>query len=1516
MNNALLYLGGILITVLAVLFAVPRFVDWNSYRGVFEEEATRILGREVRVGGGVNVTLLPAPYVSFEKLRIADVGDDGGNSIIRVESFTMWLSVPPLLRGVLEAHKVELKRPVLSLSTNAAGGGNWRTLAITPGALPFAPKAVALQSVRIYDGAVTVHGPARSELARFDAINGELNAEALDGPFKFKGDASWGGMPRHVRIAIAKRDANGDMRFKAAIDVSASGNSYLVDGRASDLMGTPKVEGDVTAKLALGAKPPASAADAEIESVAAPKDASPNEAPAKEAAAPAESPATAAPDTKTAAADAAKPAAVPGTARGFELKAKFKGTTLGLDLSDIAVSLEAGTTPQLITGAAKVGWAEKMLLDVSLASQWLDLDQLAHTSASGMPLEAGRRYFEALAAALPAEADTNALLEFDQLTLGGEPISNVRLAAKRSGGPLELKGVRADLPGGVRLDLEGVLTPSANVPQLDGALFLSGRSLMRFLAWGLAKPDIGKDRNDGAFSIDGRFELGDGTLALTDASVEFAGTPVEADLKLDLGAKKKLAVALEGPRIDVAQFGSGLVGLNVLTSMLFGADDPQGSQAPTAPSLLAGAATDLSLDLKVASLVDGARLLNDVDTEVRLEGGKLTIPRLRFSTPEGLYVDAEGEATDVPDHPKGAMRGLVSAPSPAAARAFVALLNTEGEHTATIERIAGLAPFRLAGSLSLAGAPRNTTTLSVDGTLSGGRVSGALKLDGGRAQWRASPLDLSLTLDSPDVGRAVAALFDARPNEAPRPGQLVIKAAGTPSEGLVSLADVTAEGLSLGYRGQVRLPAPGETGLDGDVTISAHDARIALALADLAPPEGFAGAAIDGAVHVSREGGTLKLTSGALTIGDSIVSGEVALTGKEGGRQTVDAKLKANRASFASLLAPLMAKAEPEPAAAPGQGSPGRRAQDAQAAAQAAAAAAAAEPIWPEQPFDLSLLERVDGTVEASIGSLAVEPGLSIANARLVAELKPSGIKIAQLGGDALGGRLTSALNIEKASAGVGLDGSLKIDIWNKRPAADEASPPPGDAVAFGVTFQSRALSPLALISALSGKGDLTVGDATLQGNSPTAVSGVARAALTGQGPSGGNALSDAIAAALKQGEVKLGKLAVPVTISDGALKLDKVRIEMADGRSTFQTAVELQTMRLDSEWQIEPKLDQKLAANPQRQLLPPVTVVYTGKLNALASLVPHVSAGALERELVVRKMELDVGELERLRKLDEERARRDAEQRKAEEAERARQEAERAKALEADQQNAAPAPADGAGTPSSGPSAYAPAPAGVDAEQWAQCGTSANTDIALPACERLIKTGSLSDQNQAVVRYHYGRALRDKGAIDQAIENYNRSIALESSAEAYNQRGIAYYDKGQYGEAISDYNEALRIDPQFADALNNRAWTRYKAGDLDAALDDANRAISLDAGKAYIWDTRGHINETRGARNAAISDYRRALSLDASSEASAEGLRRLGVAAGDADASSPLVTPSQASQRPRKKRPSEDDWRPFQSPY
>jgi hypothetical protein len=1306
MNNALLYFGGILITALAVLFAVPHFIDWNSYRGVFEEEATRILGREVRVGGGVNVRLLPSPFIRFEKLRISDAGEDGGNSIIRVESFTMWLSVPPLLRGVLEANRVELRKPVIHLAINSEGSGNWRSLALSPGSTSFVPQDVALQSVKISDGAVVLSTAAHGELARFDQIDGELSADALEGPFKFKGEMGWNGTPRQVKIATAKRDTNGDLRFKAAVDVADSQNSYVLDGKITDLAGTPKLEGDLIAKLRVGAHAPGSHAEAPAlyKTAGAATDAEPAPAavPSKSPLVPdegdpfaAEKPAQQAspPPAKQPAPEAGASAAA-GGAPGFELRAKVKGDTSGIALGDVAVTLEASGAPQLITGSAKMDWSDKMRFDVALSSRWLDLDKLSPGGvAAGIPLEAARGYFEALAAALPSEADTNARLEFDQLTLGGEPISNVRLAASRSGGPLELKGVQADLPGGTRLQLDGVLEQEGNGPRLDGTLFVAGKSLMRFMGWGLGRTDLARDRTDGPFALDGHFALGNGTIALSKAAFEVAGTPLTGELKLDLGKEKRIALAVEGARIDAAQVGSG-VGLTTLHALLFGNEPGSATVVGATPP-----DTDLSLRLKVAELVDGARVLRDVDADITLEHGTLSIPGLKFSTPDGLYVEAEGRAKDVSARPQGTIRGLVSAPSPEAARTLLALLDTAPD--AKLNRLAGLAPFRVAGTLNLTGGTTNAAALTLDGTAAGGRVTASLRLDGGGSAWRTSPFDLEVRLDTTDVAPNVGALFDTRraraSPQAPKPGHAVVKMAGIPVAGLVSIADVTADGYALGYRGRVTVDDGGDARAAGEVKVRFADAADGLALAGLSLPPGPGPVPLDGTITVSLDKAGVRLDSERLAIGESTLNGHVALASTAPGKQSIDADIRADKATVAAVLAPILGASEAALAAAP-PGVPVPRPAERNPGVVAAAAAEPGAPIWPEQAFDLTLLDRLQGKVEVAVGALSIEPGLALGNAKISAELAPGAITVRHFDGDAVGGRMTSHLDLARAPAGVGLTGGLRIDISSKKPAPTDSAPAPGDVASFGVDFTSRALSPAALITGLTGKGELTVGDATLTGNSPAAVSGVVRAALTGQGPNGGQALADAVKAALKQGNVRLGKLTIPAELSDGALKLDRVRVEMAEGRSSFTTAVELETMRIDSEWQIEPKLDSALSNNPTRALLPPVTVVYTGKLASLATLEPTVSASALERELVVRKMELDVGELERLRKQDQERAREDAERRKA---------------LEADQ----PTPSPPVPSPPP-PEAQAPAPIDGSSGQEAVPGgwdTSASTPGLLP---------------------------------------------------------------------------------------------------------------------------------------------------------------------------------------------------------
>ena len=168
MSNFVIAIAVFLITVIGALFAIPYFVDWNGYRSVFEEEATRLLGREVRVGGAVNLHLLPSPYFRLEKVRIADTSVNLQEPFFRTDSLTVKLAIPPIIRGVVEANEIELQRPVLRLALDSGDGWNWQGFSQALGKAAYLPANVALTSVKIADGVLAVHGPDGAERTRSD----------------------------------------------------------------------------------------------------------------------------------------------------------------------------------------------------------------------------------------------------------------------------------------------------------------------------------------------------------------------------------------------------------------------------------------------------------------------------------------------------------------------------------------------------------------------------------------------------------------------------------------------------------------------------------------------------------------------------------------------------------------------------------------------------------------------------------------------------------------------------------------------------------------------------------------------------------------------------------------------------------------------------------------------------------------------------------------------------------------------------------------------------------------------------------------------------------------------------------------------------------------------------------------------------------------------------------------------------------------------------------------------------
>ncbi|MDB3865827.1 tetratricopeptide repeat protein, partial [Amylibacter sp.] len=138
----------------------------------------------------------------------------------------------------------------------------------------------------------------------------------------------------------------------------------------------------------------------------------------------------------------------------------------------------------------------------------------------------------------------------------------------------------------------------------------------------------------------------------------------------------------------------------------------------------------------------------------------------------------------------------------------------------------------------------------------------------------------------------------------------------------------------------------------------------------------------------------------------------------------------------------------------------------------------------------------------------------------------------------------------------------------------------------------------------------------------------------------------------------------------------------------------------------------------------------------------------------------------------------------------------------------------------------------------------------------------SLKPDN-AVVYNNIGNALQGQGKLDEAIEAYNKTLALKPDyAEAYNNMGNALKDQGKLEEAIRAYKNALSIKPDHAGTYNNMGNVLKDQGKLDEAITSLNKALSIKPDYAVAYNNMGNVLKDQGKLDEAITSYNKALSL------------------------------------------------------
>ena len=118
-------------------------------------------------------------------------------------------------------------------------------------------------------------------------------------------------------------------------------------------------------------------------------------------------------------------------------------------------------------------------------------------------------------------------------------------------------------------------------------------------------------------------------------------------------------------------------------------------------------------------------------------------------------------------------------------------------------------------------------------------------------------------------------------------------------------------------------------------------------------------------------------------------------------------------------------------------------------------------------------------------------------------------------------------------------------------------------------------------------------------------------------------------------------------------------------------------------------------------------------------------------------------------------------------------------------------------------------------------------TPIVAPESEDKGQTGELLSE---------GRALLERGMVNEAISRLSRAASEHPQIEVFHLLGIAYDRKGLREMASESYKRALKISPNNAPILNDFGYSLYRSGDYGEAIERLKRAAKYAPGNQRIW--------------------------------------------------------------------------------
>jgi large subunit ribosomal protein L24 len=737
-QTTLLGLAVAIILALVAALVGPLFVDWGRWRTTFEAEATRLVGMPVRVSGRIDARLLPTPSLLLNGI---EVGPSGEEPKLRARTLGVEFALGSLMRGEWRAAELHLDGPEVALGVDAAGRIDMPQVSIG-----FDADQLSFDRVAIDDGRVTLRHAASETAAVLDRVSFRGDVRSLNGPFRGEGGFVSSGQLYGYRVSGSRRDDDGGMRLRLAIDPADRPLTIESDGTLSFERERPRYEGNLVLARPVGFALPSGATVA---------------------------------------------------SEPWRATSRIRITSAGALLEDVEFKYGPEERALTLAGTAELKFGAKPSLEGVLSARQIDLDRAVQPDPSAAtPIARLRRIGDGLAGFAHPPFPVKVGVGVDNVLLGGKSLVAVRGDLIAADGAWSLDSLEFRAPGATQVRASGRLTLASGADGFVGPASVESADPKTLIAWLEGRPDPDRPA-PAALQARGDVTLGGERLAVERLKAEFDRKAIEGRLAYEFATDRhpaRLDAALSAAEVDLdgalAFAGNALAGTtlerprDIALALDFGRASYAGVEAKGATANLKFDASGLVIE-RLAIADFGGAVLNAsgrIDTTSASPRGSIS-----------LALDAQRLA---------GVTALAARFWPGAAD----LLARVSQHAPSAKLAAKLDVAPVAAAAGAKTDTRTSAKLALDGAIAGVHIDLAAEGKGDVAKPAAAEVRLDGRLDADD-GAALAALvgLDRLATVDKRPAKLALSANGPADGDLRVDAKFEGSGLDAAARGTLRV---------------------------------------------------------------------------------------------------------------------------------------------------------------------------------------------------------------------------------------------------------------------------------------------------------------------------------------------------------------------------------------------------------------------------------------------------------------------------------------------------------------------------------------------------------------------------------------------------------------------------------------------------------------------------------------------------------------------------------------